>query len=218
MLQLKLHGLLQLEVYVDAAFASHVDSKSQSGIVVFLGGAMVFGASWKQKCMMKLPMESKLVTLMDHISFAEAFTELFGFIVGEEAKAPTIYQDSTSVISLVIKGGGVIRTKHLHAQMNLCQEAVQEKRIKVDYIHTSKMLADGLMKVFEGKEFTLTTTVYLELKQNKKTGGRWSFCAPEPVDLFCLVQFHVAVGIRSNEDPSGDHLYLECLCNERLLS
>jgi hypothetical protein len=92
--------------------------------------------------------------LTDHIGFAEAFAEFFGFIVGEEAKAPTIYQDSTSVISLVTKGGGVVRTKHLRVRMNLCREAVEEKRIKVEYIHTSKMLADGLTKVLEGKEFT----------------------------------------------------------------
>jgi hypothetical protein len=152
-LQLKLRGILQLEVYVDAAFASHVDSKSQSGIVVYLGGAMVFGASRKQKCVMKSPTESELVALMDHISFAEAFAEFLGFIIGEEVRAPTIYQDSTSVISLVTKGGGVVRTKQLHVRMTLCQEAVQEKRIKVEYIHTSKMLADGLIKVFKGKEF-----------------------------------------------------------------
>ncbi len=103
--------------------------------------------------MTKSPTESELVALTDHISFAEAFAEFLGFIVGKEAKAPTIYQDSTSVISLVTKGGGVVRTKHLRVQMNLCREAVQEKRIKVEYIHTSKMLADGLTKVFEGKEF-----------------------------------------------------------------
>ncbi len=40
MLKLKLHGVLKLEVYVDPAFASHVDSKSQSGILVFLGVAI----------------------------------------------------------------------------------------------------------------------------------------------------------------------------------
>ncbi len=153
-LRLKPHGILKLEVYVDAAFASHVDSKSQSGIVVFLGGTMVFGASRKQKCVTKSPMESKLVALTDHIGFAEAFAEFFGFIVGKEAKAPTIYQDSTSVISLVTKGGGVVRTKHLRVRMNLCQEVVQEGRIIVEYIHTSKMLADGLTKALEGKEFT----------------------------------------------------------------
>jgi hypothetical protein len=38
--------------------------------------------------------------------------------------------------------------------MNLCREAVQEKQIKVEYIHTSKMLADGLTKVLDGKVFT----------------------------------------------------------------
>jgi hypothetical protein len=99
-------------------------------------------------------MESELVALTDHIGFVEAFAEFFGFIVGEETKAPTIYQDSTSVISLVTKGGGIIRTKHLRVRINVCQEAVQEKRINVEYIHTSKMLADGLTKVLEGKEFT----------------------------------------------------------------
>jgi hypothetical protein len=139
---------------VDMAFASHVGSKSQSGIVVFLGGTMVFGALRKQKCVTKSPTESKLVTLTDHIGFTEAFAEFFGFIVGEEAKAPTIYQDSTSVILLVMKGGGVVRTKNLHVRMTLCREAVEEKRITVEYIHTSKMLADGLTKLLEGKELT----------------------------------------------------------------
>jgi hypothetical protein len=152
-LQLKPRGILQLEVYMDAAFASHVDSKSQSGIVVYLGGAMVFGALRKQKCVTKSPTESELVALTDHISFAEAFAEFLGLIISEEVRAPTIYQDSTSVISLVTKGGGVVRTKHLRVRMNLGREAVQEKRIKVEYIHTSKILADGLTKVFEGKEF-----------------------------------------------------------------
>ncbi len=76
---------------MDAVFASHSNSKSKSGIVVFLGGTMVFGASWKQKCVTKSPMESELVALTDHISFVEAFATFFGFIIGEEAKAPTIY-------------------------------------------------------------------------------------------------------------------------------
>ncbi len=185
-LQLKPCGILQLEVYVDAAFASHVDSKSQSGIVVFLGGAMVFGASRKQKCVTKSPTESKLVALTDHISFAEAFAEFFGFIIGELAKAPTIYQDITSVISLVMKGGGVIRTKHLRVRMNLCWEAVQEKRIQEEYIHVSKMLADGLTKVFEGKISFLSTTIYLESKRNKTTGGRWSFRTQYQLQYFVL--------------------------------
>jgi hypothetical protein len=96
MLQLKPCGLLQSEVYVDAASASHVHSKFQPGRVVFLGGDMVFKALQKQKCMAKSPTESKLVVLTDYTSFVQAFAKLFGFIVGEEARAPTI----TKTVSL----------------------------------------------------------------------------------------------------------------------
>jgi hypothetical protein len=33
---------------------------------------------------------------------------------------------------------------------------------------------------------------------------RWDFCVPVPVGLFCLIPFHVAFGVRSDEDPSRD--------------
>jgi hypothetical protein len=84
---------------------------------------MVFGASRLQNCVTKLPAESKLVALMGHISFVKAFAEFCGFIVSKEAKTQTINQDSTSVILRETKGGGVVRTKHLHRQKNLCREA-----------------------------------------------------------------------------------------------
>ena len=38
--------------------------------------------------------------------------------------------------------------------MNLCQEAVDEKCVRITYVHTSKMIADGLTKTLEGKAFT----------------------------------------------------------------
>ena len=57
------------------------------------------------------------------------------------------------MISLVTKGGGVVRTKHLQARMNLAKEAAQEKRIKISYVHTTRMTADGFTKVLEGKYF-----------------------------------------------------------------
>lgn len=44
------YGLLQVDCYVDAAFALHEDSESHRGMVVFARGVMVFAATWKQKC------------------------------------------------------------------------------------------------------------------------------------------------------------------------
>ncbi len=107
-MQLIPKGLLQVEAYVDASFALHADSKSHTGIAVFIRGAMVFAASQKQKCVTKSPTESELVALMDNVSFIELFEEFFRFITNTEKKSPMIYQDSTSVLSLVPKGGGVV--------------------------------------------------------------------------------------------------------------
>jgi len=167
-LRLKPSGVLRIEAYVDAAFAPHMDSKSHTGVAIFIGGALVFAASRKQKCVTKSPTESELVALTDNIGFVELFEEFFSFIVNREEKIPPlIYQDSTSVISLVTKGGGVVRTKHLRVRMNLCKEALEDKRIKIAYIHTTKMLADGLTKPLEGKAFQDFVKALLGLKKQE---------------------------------------------------
>jgi hypothetical protein len=72
-------GVLKGEAYVDAAFAIHGDSKSHMGVAIFVGGALVYAASRKQKCMMKSPTESELVALTDNMGFMELFEEFLSF-------------------------------------------------------------------------------------------------------------------------------------------
>ena len=55
------------------------------------------------------------------------------------------------MISLVTKGGGVTRTKHLRARMNLVKESLELGRSVVFWLHTKEMPADGASKVLEGK-------------------------------------------------------------------
>jgi hypothetical protein len=49
----KLHfqpqGVLQIEAYINAAFALHPDSKFHNGIVIFIGKSLVFAALRKQR-------------------------------------------------------------------------------------------------------------------------------------------------------------------------
>jgi hypothetical protein len=89
-LELKPKGVLGVKAYVDAAFAPHEDSKSHTGVAIFVGGAFVFGASRKQKCVTKSPTESELVALTDNIEFVELFEEFFSFLIGKENEAATI--------------------------------------------------------------------------------------------------------------------------------
>ncbi len=154
-------GLTQLKAYIDASFALHGDSKSHTGVAIFMGGALVSAPSHKQKCVTKSPTESELVALSDNLGFIELFEEFLAFVENCGKKMPTIYQDSTSVISLVTKGGGVIRTKHLRVRMNLTKEAIEENRVRVEHIRTKKMVADGFMKPLEGAEFTFFQKVVM---------------------------------------------------------
>jgi hypothetical protein len=46
----------------------------------------------------------------------------------------------------VTKGGGIARTKHLRARMNLGREVVDENRALVEYVKAEDMKADGFSK------------------------------------------------------------------------
>eukprot|EP00590_Aulacoseira_subarctica_P002999 CAMPEP_0172416062 /NCGR_PEP_ID=MMETSP1064-20121228/2499_1 /TAXON_ID=202472 /ORGANISM="Aulacoseira subarctica , Strain CCAP 1002/5" /LENGTH=671 /DNA_ID=CAMNT_0013153423 /DNA_START=324 /DNA_END=2338 /DNA_ORIENTATION=+ len=150
---LKIGDLRKLTAFIDAAFASHPDAKSQTGIAVFMGRALVFAASRKQKCVTKSPTDSELVALSDNIHFVELFNEFMAFITNTNLEKPLIYEDCKAVISLVTEGGGVVRTKHLRVRMELCKEALKENKFTLQYISTKNMLADGLTKALEGADF-----------------------------------------------------------------
>jgi hypothetical protein len=131
-LKLKPKGPLQVEAYIDASFASHPDSKSHTGVVILVAGSLVYVSSKKQKCVTKSPTEAELVGLTDNIGLVELVHEFLEFVTMKSIPKPIIYQDSTSVISLITKGGGITRTKHLRARMHLGKEAYDNKCIQVN--------------------------------------------------------------------------------------
>jgi hypothetical protein len=144
---------LQLYAYVDAAFALHDDSKSHTGVVILLDKSVVYVASRKQKCVTKSPTEAELVGLTDNLGLIVLFHEFVSFLVGKRAALPIAYQDSTSVITLVTKGGGVVRTKHLRVRMHLAKEQLEKKRLLIQHVKAEGMVADGATKPLEGEDY-----------------------------------------------------------------
>ncbi len=67
----------------------------------------------------------------------------------QDIKMPVIYQDCQAVVSLVTKGGGVTRTKHLRARMHLGKEMIDEGRGSVEYKRVEEMVADGFSKPYD---------------------------------------------------------------------
>ena len=95
------------------------------------------------------------MALTDYIGLVELFAEFVAFVTDSPVTVPVIYQDLTSVlISLVTRGGGIVRTKRLRVRMHLCKEGVDLNKYKIVYIHTGWMIADGFTKAQEKKDFT----------------------------------------------------------------
>ena len=127
---------MQIRAFVDAAVALHHDSKSHSEVIVTVGGAVVYVSSGKQGCVTSSPTESELVVYSDKLGLVELFHEFVCFLVGRSVALPIVYQDYTSVISLVTRIGGVTRTKHLRARMNLVKESLELGRSLVLWLET----------------------------------------------------------------------------------
>jgi hypothetical protein len=142
----------RIVAYIDAAYAVHSDSKSHSGVAIYVGDTLAYVSSKKQKCMSKSPTEAELIALTDNLGLVELFKEFLEFVTQSNVSTPVVYQDCSAVVSLVTKGGGKTRTKHLRARMNLAKEMVDEDRVDVIHIKAPEMKADGLTKPYdEGK-------------------------------------------------------------------
>jgi hypothetical protein len=135
--------------YIDAAYALHGDSRSHTGVVIYVGNTLVYVSSRKQKCMSKSPTEAELIALTDNLGLVELFQEFVYFVTKKTTKTPVIFQDCNAVATLVTKGGGKLRTKHLRARMNLGKEAVDKGRLKVVYQSAEGMETDGFSKPYD---------------------------------------------------------------------
>jgi len=144
----KLSMKCMVVAYVDAAYALHSDSKSHTGVVIYVGGTLVYVASRKQKCMSKSPTEAELIALTDNLGLVELFQEFVEFVTKKKTQPPVVYQNCNAVVMLVTKGGGKLRTKHLRARMHLGKEMVDEEGNKVVYKSAEGMEADGFSKPY----------------------------------------------------------------------
>jgi hypothetical protein len=111
-LYLRAAGTVQVRAYVDAAYALHNDSRSHTGVIIFVGQTIAFVSSKKQKCMSKSPTEAELIGLSDYLGLVELFKE---FLVGRDIEVPIVYQDCKAVISLVTMVV-VLRGRNIYGQ------------------------------------------------------------------------------------------------------
>ena len=144
---------IRVIAHIDAAFGTHSDGKSHSGAAFFIGDACVLAMSKKQKIVTKDSTEAELVALSDLITTVEQCDEFMREQGMKNMKIPIILQDNMSTISLVTKGGGKPRTKHLRVRQHLIRDKVSGKEISILHTPTTRMLADTMTKPVQGEQF-----------------------------------------------------------------
>jgi hypothetical protein len=165
----------QLAMYIDAAYALHEKGESHSGLIVAVGGVVVFISSKKQKCVAKSPTDAELIALSDNIDLIKLFGEFLEFIRNDEIEKPIIFEDCKACIDLALYAGGQIRTKQIRSRVYRSKEFFDAQEAKLIYVNTERMWADGASKpLVVPKKFGLYREVVqrIRLLLDKPTGGR----------------------------------------------
>lgn len=89
--------------------------------------------------MSKSVSEAELIALTDNLGLTELFHEFIEYRKKKKIAVPKVCQDCNAVVTLVMKCGGKLRTKHLHMRMHLGKEMVDDKRIQVIYKNVEGM-------------------------------------------------------------------------------
>ena len=136
-----LHG------FSDADWAGCVDSrKSTSGYAFFLGNALISWASKKQSIVALSSTEAEYVALCGATQETVWLRNLLQD-VGFSQKEPTcIAEDNQGAMCLAKNPKDHTRTKHIDIKYHYTRQIIEEKKLRLRYVPTGKMVADTLTK------------------------------------------------------------------------
>ena len=144
---------MEPEVFGDASFMIHDDTRSRGGDLTMISGGIVQAHSSKQTIITKSSTEAELVNLDESTTAALGIRRLL-LALGEKMVPTVIYQDNNSVLALVRRGKPISqRTKHISMRYFSVCEHIKDGEIVVEWCSTHNMLADILTKPLFGKTF-----------------------------------------------------------------
>ena len=138
--------------YTDASFGNPPDRRSFQGHIFFVLGSPVFWRASKQPTVATSTTDAELLSLSARSKGLLALERLI-HQVGLQLPSEVTHHvrcDNAQTVGIVNKNGLKINTnlRHVDIQQHWLREAQKEKKIKVSWISTEEMIADGLTKAF----------------------------------------------------------------------
>ena len=132
----------------DASFADNPDRKSSQGYIMTVFGGPVAWKANKQDTVTTSSTEAELLALSQTAKEAIFLNRLLKALPIQTEELPTIQCDNRQTLRLLTEESAKLVTKLRHVDIHthwLRQEA-QEKRIKLEWVSTANMPADGFTK------------------------------------------------------------------------
>ncbi|KAL2886815.1 Retrovirus-related Pol polyprotein from transposon TNT 1-94 [Ceratocystis lukuohia] len=154
--------------YSDADYANSKDRKSVSGMIYTLAGGPIQWKSQKQRSVATSTTEAEYVGFTPCAKEGIWIHRLVKWCL-EMMKSESILKKSAQTINLrdstLVFGdnqaalkiannlGASSKTKHIDVQYHAIKEWIREGKIKLEYVSTEKMLADGFTKPLNAQKF-----------------------------------------------------------------
>jgi hypothetical protein len=146
------HGILQIQGFADADYASGGDRVSISAYVFTFNGAAIAWSSKRQRTISTSTVEAEYIALCAGAKQAVWLRELF-IELGQDkylSEGPgnpvQIFGDNQGALALVGNPENHQRTKHIDVQYHYIRHLVNTGKVEISYCPTDKMAADALTK------------------------------------------------------------------------
>jgi len=153
----KMEGLeddeVDISVYCDSDWAGDKeDCASTSGYLCFVDGNLISWRSKKQDRAAQSSTEAEYISLYHGVQEAIWVKQLLEELnLKIKGGSVIVYQDNKGAIHLANNAGYSARTKHMALKYHFSRQAVERGDIKIEYVRTDDMLADGLTKAIGGQ-------------------------------------------------------------------
>ena len=139
--------------YSNAAFATHNDMRSHTGVTMTMGHGGIINISTKQKLNTKSSTEAELVGV-DDISGQLLWTNYFLKEQGYNFKT-LLLQDNKSTKLLLEYGRASLlkQTRHINVRYYFLLDQIQKGELTVNHCSMEEMVADCLTKPLQGLKF-----------------------------------------------------------------
>ena len=137
----------ELNAYTYADWGGNIDDrKSTSRGALLLGKRLVTWTSKKQTCTSESTAEVEYIATAINCTNIVWLKNLLKGMKEEVTKLVILYCDNTSAINISKNLVMHVKTKHITIKYHYVRELVEDKQVKMEYIHTKEQIVDIFTK------------------------------------------------------------------------